>query len=76
MLSHGEFHGTLGDTKSFLDTTMFEELKFVGYQYLDCSSLDNQTELKSIQLIGCDKIKEEIEYLTAHYPNCDIQFKH
>ena len=77
VLSYGEFNGTLGDTKFFLDTTMFEELKFVGYQYLDCSSLDNQTELKSILLIGCDKIKEEdIEYLTTHHPNCDIQFKY
>ena len=77
VLSYGEFNGTLGDTSYFQDTTMFEELKFVGYQYLDCSSLDSQTELKCIQLIGCDKIKEEeIEYLTAHHPNCNIQFKH
>ena len=77
VLSYGEFNGTLGDTKYFQDTTMFEELKFVGYQYLDCSSLDSQTELKSIQLIGCDKIKEEaIKYLTIHHPNCNIQYKY
>lgn len=74
-LAYGDFHGALGSITPLKDSSMFEHIRFIDYQYFDdFSAFDNQVNLKDIQFIACKKLTEnDICYLKDTHPDCLIQ---